>query len=80
MDMVGSETDDWARKGLVEGGTRVVALGLTQLGGRQVAGLKRAWWMQEMSSCAQMDMVGLEKSDWAWEGTVEVGHEQSCSN
>ena len=80
MDAVGLETDDWARKGLVEGRTRVVALGLTWLGGRQAAVLERAWWMWEMSSCAQMDTVGLEKSDRAQEGAVEVRHKQSHSN
>ena len=80
MDAVGSETDDRAQKGLVEGRTRAVVLGLTQLGGRQVAVLRRAWWMWEMSSCARMDMVGSEKSDWAREGAVEVGHKQLCSN
>ena len=58
----------------------MVVLRLTWLGGRQAAGLERAWWMQETSSCPRMDMVGSEKSDWAHEGTVEVGHEQSCSN
>ena len=80
MDAVGSETDDRARKGLVEGRTRVVALGLTWLGGRQAAALERAWWMWETSSCAQMDMVGSEKSDQAQEGTVEVRHKQSRLN
>ena len=80
MDAVGSETDDQAQKGLVEGRTRAVALRLTRLGGRQAAGLERAWWMWETSSCAQMDTVGSEKSDQAREGTVEVGHEQSRSN
>ena len=63
MDAVGSETDDWARKGLVEGRTRAAVLGLTQLGGRQAAALERAWWMRETSSCAQMDTVGSETSN-----------------
>ena len=80
MDAVGSEMDDRARKGLVEGRTRAVALGLTRLGGRQAAALERAWWMWETSSCARMDMVGSEKSDRAREGAVEVGHKQSRSN
>ena len=80
MDTVGSEMDDWAWKGLVEGRTWVVALRLTRLGGRQAAGLERAWWMLETSSCAQMNTVGLEKSDRAWEGMVEVEHKQSCLN
>ena len=80
MDAVGLEMDDRARKGLVEGRTQVVALGLTWLGGRQAAALERAWWMQEMSSCARMDMVGSEKSNRAREDAVEVGHKQSRSN
>ena len=58
----------------------MVVLRLTWLGGRQAAGLERAWWMLETSSCAQMNTVGLEKSDRAWKGMVEVGHKQSCSN
>ena len=36
-------------------GTRAVALELTWLGGRQAAGLERAWWRQETSGCARMD-------------------------
>ena len=80
MDAVGSEMDDQARKGLVEGRTQAVVLGLTRLGGRQVAALERAWWMQEMSSCARMDTVGSEKSDRAQEDAVEVGHKQLCLN
>ena len=80
MDAVGLETDDRARKGLVEGRTRVVALGLTRLGGRQAAALERAWWMWETSSCTRMDTVGSEKSDRAREDVVEVGHKQLHSN
>ena len=80
MDAVGSKMDDRARKGLVEGRTRAVVLGLTWLGGRQAAALERAWWMWEMSSCAQMDTVGSEKSNRAREGVVEVGHKQLRSN
>ena len=46
--------------------TWVVALELTQLGGRQAAGLERAWWMQETpSSCTQMDTAESETSNQA---------------
>ena len=45
------------------GGTQAVVLELTWLSGRQAARLKGVWWKWEMSSCAQMDMVGSETSN-----------------
>ena len=45
------------------GGTQAVVLELTQLSGRQAAGLEGVWWKRETSGCAQMDTVGSEMSN-----------------
>ena len=73
MDTVGLEMGNRAWKELGEGETWAVALERTWLGGRQAAGLKRAWWMRETSSCARMDTVGLEMGNRAWKELGEGG-------
>ena len=64
---------DRAQRDLVEGGTRAVALELAQLGGREAAGLERAWWRRETTGCARIDTVGSETSNRARRDLVEGG-------
>ena len=85
---VGLETSDRAQKDLIEVGRALVSE-LTQLGGRQVARLERAWWRWEMSdraqkdlvevgpsSCALVDTVGWETGSQTPKGLVEAGDKQ----
>ena len=79
LDTVGRETNDRARKGLVEvgdersgsrghggGGTRAIGLELTRLGGRRAVRLERMW-------------LECEAGDWARKELVVVGDERSDS-
>ena len=85
---VGLEMSDRAQKDLIEVGRALVSE-LTQLGGRQVARLERAWWRWEMSdraqkdlvevgpsSCALVDTVGWETGSQTPKGLVEAGDKQ----
>ena len=66
------ETSNCVRIGHGGSGTQVVALKLTWLGGRQAAGLERAWWMWKTpSGCAQMDTAESEMCNQARKCLVE---------
>ena len=51
-----------------------------ELGGRQAAGLRRAWWKRQTSCCARMDTVGPETSDRVRQDMVKVRYEWLCLN